>query len=437
MLKIRRISGPTFVRNWSVFCRAKIDSESCTIQLAKAATTASAQRFGTMILVRPKLFVGFATAIALCALAFAACLSLSRRDSATVRVKCCGGEVFVRPLCVDGRGLFGRDLILPTELLSDFQAPNKILGAEYEIENASSETIRLRYASTTCGCSAVKWNGAAVSTRDRIEMSPGSKGIVRLEISTPRQIACRLIRVGLELSAQHGVQPISLSCQTRVSPDIAASPNAMTFLIKSPADVSQQATIMVTRKFRCSTSSSNALVARVEGVPSCLKVVTVSRTRPATELEPGIKTESWEFRFRLNSGDALSDALGTRTVSLVFEGAAEGTDRIDVPLIIKRGYGVLSPLAIHFGVTRFGKVSQRRILLESADGDQFAVERVSANLPNVEAKTDLNELATRHWLDASFAAETAGEHRGKIAVQTTHPQTPLVTIDISAKVVEQ
>jgi len=73
---------------------------------------------------------------------------------------------------------------------------------------------------------------------------------------------------------------------------------------------------------------------------------------------------------------------------------------------------------------------KKRVLIRAADECKFVVVKCSTDSQSFNAATSSEEPRSFHWLDATFMATHQGSYKGKLVVETNHPDCQRLTIDL-------
>ncbi len=116
-------------------------------------------------------------------------------------------------------------------------------------------------------------------------------------------------------------------------------------------------------------------------------------------------------------------------------GDGKRTTGTEFPIIIHRVYGIEFPQLSHFGDVPAGERRSRRLVIRSANGREFKVQRVHTDNEAFSALGDAGESRKAHFLEVAFQGLKPGAYEGHLIVETDHPDCPTLKIDLAAAAV--
>jgi hypothetical protein len=92
----------------------------------------------------------------------------------------------------------------------------------------------------------------------------------------------------------------------------------------------------------------------------------------------------------------------------------------------------VNPTSIDFGAIPLGGQQKRRMRLSAADERPFQLVEVESDAAPFTPSADKSVSGVRHWVDVTFDAREVGEYRARITVETTHPESRRLTVQVRA-----
>jgi hypothetical protein len=288
--------------------------------------------------------------------------------------------------------------------------------AWFLIENGGNREVTVTLASKTCTCVDLTLDGTAVAVGATFPLAVGQRK--RIEASGRLSPAPAAHRFGAELKADDGSVVTLLGSRT-VYADLDSAPNLLTVPMQRGEPVGT-AVVEITHTFR-SEKRSPPPPPTIPAVPKGVTVVSISPQHEPKELQAGLWQQAWDANLRLE----LREIAKTPThIGFVVAGA-----EVRVPIKVTQGFGIVAPEVVTFGSVDLGSRRKRRVVMHSVGGAPFRVEKTKVDSDEVETSITASGDG-RYWVDLIFQPVEAGERRARLLVETNHPDSPQVAIEL-------
>jgi len=327
--------------------------------------------------------------------------------------------------------------IHPALLLSELRSPSDA-GPRFDpttaIDNPGAEPVELRYDGSGCSCYGLIADGRPLKSGATITMPPRGRLELRFDVRPPEapgefQFTASFAR----LRPEQPEQPFRVRLSVPVVADAALTPELLTVGYR-PGEPIAAVPLRITRAAR-----DRQRVARPPQLAPLPPEVTASAWREATleQRDAGLWQSQHETDFHVALPESFRDDLQASIVIQPFadDAAATTAPELHCRMLIQPRVGLRGPKSIAFGaLTSGGQPRQRRLLLAAVDGLAFRILSADSDHPDCRATLDAGDPDVRQWLTVELTPRAAGEIQAAIACRTDHPESPLIAIDVTARV---
>jgi hypothetical protein len=318
---------------------------------------------------------------------------------------------------------------LPALLLSEIPGA-KTIAHRFEIENRSEAPQQVRFQGRSCNCLGLSLPDEAreLKTGDTFALGANERKALQLAL----QVAARS---ETQAHTAHFVAvgpgseevPLDLRVVVPVLADVTIVPPVVyhEFASSAPATVEKKLLIRRTGRGQVPVPALPQFI----DLPPQVELLAVTPT-DSEQPYPELWTQGWKALLVVNTRPSLESTFaGSFLISL--SKSPPSTTRI--PVTLRRCSGVeVNPTSLDFGAVPRGEPCRRKFRLASADEKSFRIVKVESDAASFTPSIEKFASALHHWIDVTFDAREVGEHRARIVIETTHPDSPRLTVQVRA-----
>lgn len=296
---------------------------------------------------------------------------------------------------------------------------------EFPVHNHSSRQADFRIRSIGCSCYEVGLGEQALKVGSQFSIEAGDKAVLRLRPPKPTPSDSRTFSFSIEAlnSPENNPSVLQFTALLRVVRDLQVSSQVIVqeFTDDTP---SIKARLEVTRSSRNRSDVEESPV--IEDWPAGCVGAAVEPLGPAT-----VSDEIWRRTYKSEITVPRPDfTQGNVRHTLTVRGS-KPEPKVPVQLVQRLITGVGAPSLVHFGETKVGIPSTRRIQISAHDNRPFLVTGTESD--SITITPDQTVAQPRHWALLTWTAQEPGELKRKLLVKTDHPKKALVEIEVRGK----
>lgn len=300
-------------------------------------------------------------------------------------------------------------------LTSELSGRENHLNAWFAVANAGAAGLNVKLVSKSCTCVDVMARGEQRTVGDSFVLDDAQQTII--EFVGLLRAASGEQRFLVDFVADDESR-LTLEATQTVYRDVECIPDIVGVPMQRDAKSWVESRIELIHTFRSDRPRTGPVVRRE--TPAGVRVVSVQPRQKPKELEPGLWQQAWNVNLKLRPA-----AFAEAPKSLEF---ACGDCAVRVPIAVTRAFGIAAPDNVAFGSVAVGDQRSRRLVMHSLDGLPFKVIRAHADSPEVTASVKESGGRSRYWIELGFQPNAAGDRRSTISIETTHPDSPRLTI---------
>ncbi len=315
------------------------------------------------------------------------------------------------------------DVVLLSELPSLSESEQMFAG-DFLLTNISPKKITLELDMTSCGCLSLRKDNQPLTERDRFTIAPNAQAVVSMETQIPVHPGLNRYEALFTYNDDSKERSLILAIQCPVLNDCFVFPSAVKINFDREAIVPKEFSIMLTQHSRDKSDLDKPPFLR-DVLPSHVVKKKEIVFSPARETEKGVWQKIWRFDFAVM---CPSDALAFSS-PLRIGFASSVLPVAEFTLLVHKTFGVDAPRQLTFPETAVTKDYTRTISLQSADSVPFEI--VSTSCDNDSFITlGKHGIAKQHWIEISFVPRFVGGQKGRLILETTHPESKTIHIDL-------
>ncbi len=318
---------------------------------------------------------------------------------------------------------------LSSELNAGELPVNSCVSFQMTTTAQSIDTVSL--VNKSCGCFKV--------FRGDIELNTGD--VFTISATTPQQFSLHFERlkrphdsIDQSIIFTHNNLMIPFHASIEITPPIFTIPGSLS------AKTSDGASVAHARFQVVATATEQSKLAEQLGVffepPVPGGALQVVETGAIETYGSRHFRKNWLVEARYPSS-LVSRSAGSKIVNARIELPGSGSDYVlsNVSISVLRSSGLASPTALYFGAIPRDVLITRKFVVRSLDGIPFRIKRSSTQMANIHLVSEDKDLAT-HVVQCQLACSEIGNFRKTLSVPTTHPESPILEISLSGRIVE-
>lgn len=293
---------------------------------------------------------------------------------------------------------------------------------EFPVHNQASQPADFRIRSIGCSCYEVGLGKQALKVGSQFSIEAGGKALLRLRPPQPTPSDSRTFAFSIEALNSPENKPIvfQFTALLRVVRDLQVSSQ---FIVQEFTDdtPSIKARLEVTRSSQ--NRSDVEELPLIEDWPAGCVGAVVEPLGPAT-----VSDEIWKRSYKSEITVPRPDFTQGDVRHMLTVRGTKPEPKVQVQLVQRLISGVGAPSLVHFGETKVGVPTTRRIQFAAHDNRPFLVTGTESE--SITITPDQSVAQPRHWALLTWTAQEPGELKQKLLVKTDHPQKPVVEIEI-------
>lgn len=306
-------------------------------------------------------------------------------------------------------------------LYSKLSNADGLIECDFALRSNSSCQLTAKVVQTSCSCHTIlldsEMTGSFSPMLNCFIVPPYGKAVIKVKSKVARDVRMHSSTTTLSLECNGKVETKTLGSVRTIIDDYQFQPSAINLNDKGGIREERECSLLI------SSMDNGKPKVVIHQFPEMCDVVQTG----IAQNQPKAGIHSCSVNFKLLP-KATIDIQELHTALIV---NCNGV-LVRLPLVVRRTEGLhVSNTSLYFGMRSLNEEVEKKFRLRSIDELPFGIVEMNIDDPNFTCSPDKG-IGREVWVKVKFAGKSLGEHHAKLQLKTTHPKSPVLTIELSA-----